>query len=119
MHVFVGMFPGLGVAPSQMSAHVGTVRRSRRIVPLLASLKAHILVRVIVYIGIGAVLRVAALENGTSPRTIGRRSPGKRHILVEVFLLVAVLGIGESVAVDGKRTGAMGRIRNAALRQGF
>lgn len=59
------------------------------------------------------ILRIAALENRSGPRTAGRwRGPRERHVLIQnVFLLVAVLGIAEGVAI------AMGRVRDAALCQ--
>lgn len=113
VHVLVRVIPGLGVTSGQVSTRVRTSRS--QIIPLSVrregSLKAHVLVGVIVHAGL-AVLRVAALENGPGPTARGRRGPREHHVLVEVLLLVAILSVAEAAV-------AMGRVRDAALRQGL
>lgn len=81
------------------------------------TLKTYVLIRMIVHAGF-AIFWIAALKNGTSPRTAGRRrAPRKHHILIEILLLVAILGVSEGVAVASKRTSTVRWIRNAALGQ--
>lgn len=97
VHVLVRVFPGLRITPAKVPTHI-RAGGSYQVVTLTASLEAYIFVRVIMHTGVGAVLRVAALEHGTSPRT-RQRGPGERHVLVEILLIVGRLGISESVAV--------------------
>lgn len=98
VHVLIRVLSSLRIAPAKVSTHVRAAG-SRQVVTLTASLEAHVLIRVIVDADVGAVLRVAALEHGTSPGTTRRRGPRERHVLVKILLIIGLLRISESVAV--------------------